>query len=356
MPHLNDTDAPVTVAIENALMTITLNRPKAINSLNLEMIRRIQDAMNQAAKDDTIKLVLLAGAGDRGFCAGADVKAAVNAIQEGRKADAMQFFIEEYALDLCIHRFAKPVVAMANGVTMGGGLGLTAGSDVVIATETTRMAMPETRIGFIPDVGATGWLFDKCPKGYAEYLGLTGQEIEGAETVRLGLADVCIPNKNIAEAIQALKTMANMLEPEKEKAVFQIKQGLSVFCQEVPAEKTALFDQWVADTFSGRTTIMDVIAALTQSPDHREKCQSILEQLAERSPTATVLTLNLMRQNEGTLLDDVFSAETKACEYIISHPDYSEGVRARLIDKDNQPKWQPDTFDKVGEMKVDISV
>ena len=339
---------PVVVTTANALMTITLNRPKAINSLNLEMIRRIREAMNQADADEGIKVVLLMGAGERGFCAGADVKATVSAIKEDRKADAMQFFIEEYALDICIHRFPKPVVAIAHGITMGGGLGLTAGADLVIATETTRMAMPETRIGFIPDVGATGWLFEKCPKGYAEFLGLTGQEIEGVETVRLGLSDVCIPNQNIADAIRALKTISGMIEYQKDTAVFQIKEGLHTFCQEAPADQTTPLDKWVAGTFSGKTTIMDVISALSQSTENRDRCKSILEALAERSPTATVLTLKLLRQNEGKPLDDIFSAETKACEFIISHPDYCEGVRARLIDKDNLPKWQPDTFDKVG--------
>ena len=354
MPRLHDTDAPVFVTFENALMAITLNRPKAINSLNLDMIRLIQAAMDQAAKEDSIKIVLLAGTGDRGFCAGADVKATVSAIAEDRKADAMQFFIEEYALDICIHRFPKPVVAVANGITMGGGLGLTAGADIVIATDTTRMAMPETRIGFIPDVGATGWLFDKCPKGYPEYLGLTGQEVEGAETVRLGLSDVYVPAKQIANAIQVLKSMAGMLEPEKGKAIFQIKQGLGTFCRDTRAEKTTLFDKWVSDTFSGKTTIMEVITALSESADHQEKCRDILAQLAERSPTATVLTLNLLRQNEGKPLDEVFSAETKACAFIISHPDYREGVRARLIDKDNAPMWQPETYAAV-RLDVDMS-
>ena len=354
MTQPNTEEKPVLVAIENALMTITLNRPRPINSLNLEMIQMVRKAMNQAAGDDNIKLVLLTGAGEKGFCAGADVKAAVKAIDENRKADAMQFFIEEYALDLCIHNFSKPVVAIAHGITMGGGLGLTAGADLVIATETTRMAMPETRIGFIPDVGATGWLFDKCPRGYAEYLGLTGQEVEGAETVRLGLADRLVASTDIPAAIENLKGLAGTLGREKDTAVGQVNEGLAALCQEAPADQTTSMDKWVADTFYGQSGIMDVMDALSQSTENIERCQSILAQLAERSPTATVLTLNLLRQNEGKPLDDVFSAETRACEFIISHPDYREGVRARLLDKDNEPKWQPDTFSKVGALEVDI--
>ena len=345
---------PVLVSIDRSAMTVTLNRPKAINSLNLEMIRHLQAAMDRAGSDDAIKLVVLAGAGERGFCAGADVKAAVSAVTENRKADAMAFFTEEYALDQCIHNFSKPVVAIAAGITMGGGLGLTAGADLVIATETTRMAMPETRIGFIPDVGATGWLFGKCPQGYAEYLGLTGREMEGAQTVCVGLAHLLVVEKDLPGTIEALSAIAPDLDPSKEAALAQIRKGLASLSEPVARDPGPAFDRWVADTFAGTKTVTGLITALSNSTEYRAECDAALQELAERSPTATVLTLKLLRQNQGSVLADVFAAETKACDFIISHPDYAEGVRARLIDKDNQPAWQPDSIDEVGELDVDI--
>ena len=123
--------------------------------------------------------MVICGAGDRGFCAGGDLKELTRAVQAGAVHLADQFFREEYALDLMIHQCPKPVVVLAHGITMGGGLGLAAGADLVVATEATRMAMPETRIGFFPDVGGTGWLFTKCPPGYPEYLALTGYELAG---------------------------------------------------------------------------------------------------------------------------------------------------------------------------------
>ena len=147
------------------MQTIVLNRPEALNSLSYEMITLIRKAVEQAAADETVRLLLFYGIGERGFCAGGDIKAMARDVREGRVERALHFLAEEYALDLAIHRYPKPVVVLADGITMGGGLGLTAGADFVLATERTRMAMPETRIGFFPDVGATGWLFVKCPPG-----------------------------------------------------------------------------------------------------------------------------------------------------------------------------------------------
>jgi enoyl-CoA hydratase/carnithine racemase len=137
--------------------------------------------MAEAQQDETCRLVLFWGTGERGFCAGGDLKRLAHDLLRLNMADVYQFFAEEYALDLKIYQFVKPVLVIADCITMGGGLGIAAGADWVIATERTRMAMPETRIGFFPDVGATGWLFKKCPSGYPEYLALTSHEVVGME-------------------------------------------------------------------------------------------------------------------------------------------------------------------------------
>jgi enoyl-CoA hydratase/carnithine racemase len=162
---------PVVAEHRGSTMTIMLNRPELLNSLNHEMVRLLTDYFNEAASLDEVHCVVLAGNSERAFCAGGDVKAVIRLVHEGAVEDAVQFFSDEYDLDRLIHRFPKPVVVIADGITMGGGLGLAAGADLIIATENTIMAMPETRIGFFPDVGATGWLFEKCPPGYPEFLG-----------------------------------------------------------------------------------------------------------------------------------------------------------------------------------------
>jgi enoyl-CoA hydratase len=171
---------PVLITESQApLRVLVLNRPQALNSLTLEIIRALRRALQEALTDPEVVCLALRGAGDKGFCAGGDVKALTRQVGDRDFDRAEAFFREEYAVDLLIHHYPKPVVVLADGVTMGGGLGLAAGADLVFATERTRMAMPETRIGFFPDVGATGWLSAKCPPGYPEYLGLTGAEVQG---------------------------------------------------------------------------------------------------------------------------------------------------------------------------------
>jgi enoyl-CoA hydratase/carnithine racemase len=156
-------DSKVIVRNENGVMRIILNRPNMINSLDLEMIRLIQMALDEAEVSEKIRCVILLGNGEKGFCAGGDIKAIAQAIRDTNTHILVSFFAEEYALDLRIHNFPQPVILIADGITMGGGLGLAAGADIVVATDRTLMAMPETRIGFFPDVGATGWMFTKCP-------------------------------------------------------------------------------------------------------------------------------------------------------------------------------------------------
>ncbi|MGD8382478.1 MAG: enoyl-CoA hydratase/isomerase family protein, partial [Syntrophobacterales bacterium] len=187
------------------MASIVLNRPRVLNSLDLEMIRFIDRALDEIEVDQNIEFVLFSGAGERGLCAGGDVKALAQAIQQKLSPTAEQILEEEYDLCLRLHRFPKPLIALADGITMGAGLGLAAAADLVVATERTRMAMPETRIGFFPDVGATGWMFAKCPKGYPEYLGLTGYEMVGAEAARTGFASHVVQSERLSEFITVLE-------------------------------------------------------------------------------------------------------------------------------------------------------
>ncbi len=193
-----------------SMTSIVLNRPEAINSLTEGMIDKIGDALNVAAGDENCRFVLFYARTGKGFCAGGDVKtlARLGKAKEFDKVD--RFFQKEYGLDLKIHIFPKPVIVIADGITMGGGLGITAGASIRIATERTRVAMPETKIGFFPDIGATGWMFSRCPKGYPEYLGLTGYDMVGKESVRLGFASHFMSSNHIPQLINVLENY----EPE----------------------------------------------------------------------------------------------------------------------------------------------
>jgi enoyl-CoA hydratase len=346
--------SPVIIHRSKSMVSIILNRPEILNSLNIEMVRIITGYLREALTDRKCKFILFYGSGNKGFCAGGDIKELAWEVKVKAYDQAKSFFAEEYSLDLMIHNYPKPLIVIADGITMGGGLGIAAGADIVIATERTRMAMPETRIGFFPDVGATGWLFLKCPQGYPEYLGLTGYDMKGMECVRFGLATHFI---NAGEIPALIKTLAEY-EPEeglkKELLLSGLKKQLVHFFNfNVP--KNPNMDSWVSEYFSGKSDLNDILTSLSHCSLQINLCDEVFAGIKERSPTALALTLKLLRHNEYRPMPEVFAAELKAAEYIIRHPDYIEGVRARLLDKDNLPRWNPDEISKVDLTNLKLS-
>ncbi len=229
---------------------------------------------------------------------------------------------------------------------MGGGLGIAAGADIVLATERTRMAMPEARIGFFPDVGATGWLFSRCPKGYPEYLSLTGYEMRSKECVRIGLATHFMMSQNIQKVIMALENFEINEEMSRKELSLKIQEKIFPHVDyDIPANRD--MDDWVAEYFAGKSDLNEIINSLKKCVNHKKLCDDVFDGIAARSPTALALTLKLLRHNKGRPIADVFSSELKAAEFMTRQPDYLEGVRARLIEKDNTPRWQPNTIEKV---------
>ncbi len=348
----SDPAPPVLIAKDGPMQTILLNRPGVLNSLSSEMIALIRKAVKRAAEDETVGLLLFYGAGERGFCAGGDIKAMARDVWEGRVDKALHLLSEEYALDLSLHHYPKPVVVLADGITMGGGLGLAAGADLVVATERTRMAMPETRIGFFPDVGATGWLFEKCPPGYPEYLGLTGYEVQGTESVRLGLATHLVFSGDLPGLMERLKNLPAGFPGDKVEALGQITAVIEPFiAKDIPPRPE--MDDWVRTTLAGKDSIPELLEDLRQCSLFSDLCQGIFQRLSERSPTALTVTLQLLRHNQGRTLEEVFAMDLKASRFLLNHSDYLEGVRARLIDKDDRPRWRPDRLEDVGEIHLD---
>jgi len=327
-------------------LSIILNRPKLINSLSEEMLDDIESLLDQAQKDASCRFVLFSSSTTRGFCAGGDMKnlARLGAQKDFERVDS--FFRKEYGLDLHLHLFPKPVIVIADGITMGGGLGITAGAGIRIATERTRMAMPETRIGFFPDVGSTGWMFERCPKGYPEYLGLTGYDMQGMECVRVGFASHYVQSENLP-AIERILEDLELEEGADRKALeLKILEKISGWIDFNIPDRHDL-DAWVEKYFAGKTDLKEILGSLNRCQEQKEHCNEVFTHIAERSPTALALALKLMRHNEGRSITDVFATELKAAKFITRHSDYVEGVRARLVDKDNQPRWKPDRLDDV---------
>lgn len=332
------------------MLNLVLNRPEAINSITLDMVRAITRALDKARDDGSVRLILFSGEGEKGFCAGGDIKIMARTTQENDVEPAMQFLKEENDLDLAIHLYPKPVVVLAHGVTMGGGLGLAAGADIVAATETTRMAMPETRIGFFPDVGSTGWLFLKCRTGYPEFLGLTGYELKGTECVRVGLACCLVPSARIEDAVTAMSRHAPTLPSERTAAAAVLREVLRPFTlADIPANPE--MDQWVEEYFAGKTSVTGILEELRACSMQNDLCEGVFERLSERSPTAVVVTLECLRRDEGRDLKEVYRSDLEVARYLMAQHDFKEGVRARLIDRDNRPQWDPDNFEDAAAME-----
>jgi enoyl-CoA hydratase/carnithine racemase len=328
-----------------AVLHLILNRPEAINSLTLEMLRIIAAEIDKAGSDDAVKLVIFSGSGAKGFCAGGDIKIMAQAVMENDIEPAMRFLKIENELDLAIHRFSKPVVVFAHGITMGGGLGLSAGADIVVANETTRMAMPETRIGFFPDVGSTGWLFQKCGRGYPEFLGLTGYELQGSECVRIGLADCLIPSMRFDKVLDDVIEHSPELPAGRKAVTAILKEILGPFMQpDIPDSKD--MDRWIETYFADKTSVLGLLKDLKVCSTQNNLCEGVFARLSERSPLAVVTTLKYLRRNEHKDLAEVYESDLSVARFLMTHHDFREGVRARLIDKDDRPHWDPESFEQ----------
>ncbi len=346
MDMVNNSKQPVVlVRRTKAALHLILNRPETINSLTLEMLRIIAAEIDKAGADHTVKLVIFSGSGAKGFCAGGDIKIMAQAVTGNDIEPAMRFLEVENKLDLAIHRFHKPVVVFAHGITMGGGLGLSAGADILAANATTRMAMPETRIGFFPDVGATGWLFQKCKRGYPEFLGLTGYELLGAECVRVGLAHCLIPSTRFDKALDAVIEHSSKLPTDRKAAAAVLKEILGPFMQPGIPDKKEM-DRWIETYFAGKTSVLDLLKDLKTCSDQSDLCDGIFAGLSERSPLAVVTTLKCLRSDEHKDLVEVYESDLSVARFLMTQHDFREGVRARLIDKDNRPHWDPESFEQ----------
>jgi enoyl-CoA hydratase len=325
----------VLVRTEGALGRLTLNRPRALNALDLGMIRALAAALDAWEDDSGVHAVLLDGAGDRGFCAGGDVRGLAEQIRDGRVEDVPVFFREEYALNARIAEYPKPVVAFADGITMGGGIGLAGHAAVRVVTERSRLAMPETRIGLTPDVGGS-WLLAHAPGRVGEYLALTGATVGAADALYAGLADIAVPSSRLDEVRNALSTRAGA------EAAADVIRRLAGD----PAGETsqlAADRAWIDDAFSADTAgaVLERLQARPEEAAHRAA-----ETLRELSPTSVAVTLAAIRSARG--LPDLRAALAQEYGLVVwfarTQPDLVEGIRAQLIDKDRSPAWRPATL------------
>lgn len=323
---------------------LTLNRPEALNALSLDMIDDLSAALAGWRDDPEVAVVLLSGAGGRGLCAGGDVRGIHDHIKAGEAAEVRAFFRREYALNAMIHEYTTPFVALADGITMGGGIGLAGHAAVRIVTERSVLAMPETRIGLTPDVGGS-WLAAHAPGRLGEYIALTGATMDAADAIIAGFADVFVPSDRLPDLETALAAGA---ERAVAAATKLDRAAVAAIVAEFTAEPgTASFDAkraWIDDAFAA-DTVVQVIERLRARPE--VEASTCADTLAELSPTSLAVSLAAVRRarelpNLRAALEQEYGL---VLWFATSQPDLVEGIRAQLVDKDRAPKWQPATLD-----------
>jgi enoyl-CoA hydratase len=348
------TDDEILLGREGGLATLTVNRPKALNALTLDNYRRFAPALRAWASDPSVHAVVVRGAGERAFCAGGDVRAVYEAGRgiSGHPDLPAIFFREEYALIRCIHRFPKPYIAVIDGITMGGGAGISVNGAYRIATERTLFAMPETAIGLFPDVGATRFL-NRCPGYVGRYLGLTGARLGAADALYCGFATHFVPHDRVTDLVRALGRAKWEIGKERDG----VDAVLTSLAQDPGSASLATLRPEIDRCFAGGSVekILDALAIEAKAGGaHADWAAETQAALVTKSPTSLKITLRQLVIGRDYNLEAALALEYRLTQHVMASHDFYEGVRAMLIDKDQQPRWQPATLAEVSDGIVDI--
>ena len=318
---------------------IRLNRPKAIHALTREMCDAMSEVLLAWREDPSIQVVVIDHAEGRGFCAGGDVVMLARS-GAGDASDAKRFFFSEYRLNHLLFTYPKPTVAIMDGITMGGGVGISLPCEYRVATENTRLAMPETGIGLFPDVGG-GWYLSRLPGRVGQFMALTGARLDASECLYLGLATNYIEQSSLEELHERIL-----------KAPGRIQGALGAAAAIAPDAKIEANMGQITKLFAS-DRLEDVLAALEE--DGSDWAQSELATLKSKSPLSCKVSLRLLAEgaNRSSFAEEMRAEYALAGRIVRTH-DFREGVRALLIDKDNNPQWDPPTPEEVDDEMLDV--
>ncbi len=350
----------ISVHVADGVGHVTLDRPQALNALSYAMIRELTDVFAGWRDDSQVALVVIDGAGERGFSAGGDIRELYDYATNGNAGEAREFFRSEYRLDAMIARYPKPVVAIMDGITMGGGIGLAGHASIRVVTERSRVAMPETRIGFTPDVGGS-WLLARAPGELGVHLALNARTMDAADALHAGFADSFVPSERIPHLLQALAERADPGTPAEIVMLFDETPGPSTL---------ASSRDWVDACYSA-PTVRGIITRLRAYAEGRPPAPApagspgassthphdpaasayaaaAADELEALSPTALTVTLESVRRARSLpTLEAALEQEFRLVSWFIEQHDLREGIRAQVIDKDRSPKWSPGTLEGV---------
>ncbi len=327
-------DGEVLVRELGALRRLTLNRPKALNALTLDMAVTMTVTLRAWAHDDRVGAVLVDGAGQRGFCAGGDLRALYDAAKAGDSLPA-RFWASEYRLNVLIAHYPKPVIAIMDGTVMGGGVGLSAHAAHRVVTERSSIAMPEVGIGYFPDVGAS-FLLARAPGETGTHLALTGERVGAADAIYCGLADTYIPASGLAELPAILSGC---------RTAADVRTRLDGMSAPPAAGRLAAARRWIDPCYGGNE--VEQIVERLRASDESEAALA-LSMIENMSPTSLKIALrNLRSALSFSHVEQSFQQDYRVSLAAIAAHDFLEGIRAAIVDKDRHPVWLPDRLDAV---------
>lgn len=322
---------------EGGTAVITLNRPKALNSLSYDMVKPIGEHLTKWAMDEQVKVVIVKGAGEKGFCAGGDIKTLYEARKNDEaKATAMQFFEEEYKVDMQFYHYKKPIIAVLDGIVMGGGVGLTYGASHRIVTERTKWAMPEMNIGFFPDVGAEYFL-NKAPGHIGRYLALTASVIPAQDVLFANAADIFMQTEQLTAFLTAIEHTKWQGD-----STAQLDSLIAQYASQ-PADESVLqtYEDAINKHFNF-DNVEAIIASLANDPS--EFAQTTCKQLQSVSPSSLKITLKQIIDGQQKTMEECFATNLTLAKNFLTHADFYEGVRSVVIDKDRNPNYKYKTL------------
>ncbi|MBX9804828.1 MAG: enoyl-CoA hydratase/isomerase family protein [Alphaproteobacteria bacterium] len=341
MPSLKDTDdQDILAKVEGYAGVITLNRPKALNALSLPMIREMTRCLMEWKDDPEVRTIIIQSGNDKAFCAGGDIRSVYEARQRGDQDYMAAIFQEEYLLNFMIHMCPKPYIALIDGIAMGGGLGISIHGSHRIVTERTVMAMPETNIGFFPDVGASYFL-NRCPGEIGTFLGVMGESIGAEDALYAGLATHRLGSLELPGIYQALTNAQGSAEVDD---ILQDAAGGQSDC--LLQTHRNLIDRCFA-----YNTVEEIFEALQQ--EGTPIVRDWLKETLKKSPTSLKLALALLRRSKSMSLKEVLALDFQVSRHCVEGHDFFEGIRALLIDKDQNPAWSPSRLSEVSKEMIE---
>ena len=339
----------VTSEVRNGIGWLKINRPKVLNAINAEVVELLTNALEDWQDDANVLFVCLSGAGEKGFCAGGDMRKFYDLGTEEVIPYAEQFFSTEYRLDALIHNYSKPIIAYMNGIVMGGGVGLSVGASHRIVTEKTKWAMPEMNIGFFPDVGASFFL-NQMPGYTGHYLALTAKVIKVNDAIYSGVADYAIESREWETIEEKLlsQTWSQASINKDLDAFFDSNANRPAQVSELKVNQDDINRHFQYDT------VEKIVASLQSEAANGDEWSTLtLRTLLAKSPTSLKVTLQQLINGADKSLNECLAMEKNMAIHFMNTPDFYEGVRAVLVDKDGLPKWHPDKLEALTHSDIE---